>query len=236
MKKNLIILSSLLVISSSLIVVSCKKPVANIKSEIRDNSRNKKLLNDPNNMRKNNIQSDRSSRGKNVPQKEKEEKTSKFVKEIKSKINDAINKNDKKEIEKIVESIVTKYMQLSAGFKLHKISYEFNEKIKKWLNNFDADLISVEFLSFFNENINSKYVLKNINKYRDITKTKNKDIMVLELKDLFHQTLIEELEEESIRSKNEIDNFIKQEKYDKVKEIIFRLIEQIVNLEKSSIK
>nr|VZS00314.1 hypothetical protein MF5582_00534 [Mycoplasma feriruminatoris] len=243
MKRNLTILSSLLVIGFSAVIVSCKKPDVNIKNETKDISKIENPLNDSNNRdtsngktKNNNIQGGGPSKEESISKKEKEEKTSRFASEIKNKVNDAITKNDKDEITKIADSIITKHAQLSTSFRLSKISSEFNNKIKNWLNSQSIDSILPEFLLFFNENISGKYVSKNINKYKDITKEKDKNTIVAKLQDLFNQTLGEEIEQESSKYKNEIDNLIKQQKNDKVKEKIFDLIDKIVKLEKTSSK
>ncbi|WFQ91051.1 lipoprotein [Mycoplasma feriruminatoris] len=245
MKKILTIMNSFLVLCSSLVIVSCKKSNATMIKDLKDNSDNKKHSHDSDVSNKmfdnSNDNSNKDSKkpkpfnesqNETISKKEKDEKTNKFISEIKSKINDAIVKNDKEEIIKIVDSIFAKHTQLMANSKLSKISYQFNEKIKKWLNNFDIDSISTDFLTFFNENIDSKYVKKNIDKYKNIIRGQNKNTVISELQELFNQTLSEELEQESTKNKTEINNLIVQEKYVQAKEIVFKLIEEIAKLEK----
>lgn len=63
---------------------------------------------------------------------------------------------------------------MTSTSKIAKVSSELNNKIEKWLKNANIDQIQTEFLTFFNENISEQNVAKNIDKYKEIVKEKEK--------------------------------------------------------------
>ncbi|CEA11978.1 hypothetical protein [Mycoplasma capricolum] len=75
---------------------------------------------------------------------------------------------------------------MTSTSKIAKVSSELNNKIEKWLKNANIDQIQTEFLTFFNENISEQNVAKNIDKYKEIVKEKEKKTMVLKLQELFN--------------------------------------------------
>ncbi|WP_230577272.1 hypothetical protein [Mycoplasma capricolum] len=152
---------------------------------------------------------------------------------MKLKIITAIKEKNADEISKIAESITSKSIRLTSTSKIAKVSSELNNKIEKWLENTNIDQIQTEFLTFFNENISEQNVTKNIDKYKEIVKEKEKKTMVLKLQELFNNVFGEELEEEFYKNKNEINNLLKEQKYEQLKERLFGLIDQISILEKS---
>ncbi|WFQ90227.1 hypothetical protein [Mycoplasma feriruminatoris] len=255
MKKFLTILGSLTILSSSFVLVSCVSPKSDKKIEKNDNSNKNNISNeesnsnlkndsnhktnskDKNNSNSNNddnLMKDEPSKNEKLSDEEKKTKINDLVKKTKDEISKLIDSSDLNKLKEVIEAIISKNIQKVSESKQSKIDAEFNNNIKKWLGETSIENIQTEFLLFFNEFIDQSIVVKNINKYKEIFSKKDKENIVRELQELFANTFREDLERMFNVITTEINKLLTDRQYDKLKEKLFKLIDETAKLENVS--
>ncbi|WFQ92714.1 lipoprotein [Mycoplasma feriruminatoris] len=246
MKKFLTILSFLAVLSSSLFVVACKTPRTN-QNNIKDN----KELNDENNKldkKDNNTLNDKDKPQGDQPhttpmvsEKEKEKKIDEVVSKIKAEIEEVVSKKDKEKIKNYAIGFVEEILRKSFGQKGKEKISKLDDKILDLFSKSDFDQIKVEinllFSEIYGDNYNSKENIKE--KLTDLLSgiEKKKEEEILEIvNSLLAETLENEFNFEKKKISDEIEKFLNDNSFEKLKGKLFNILEQATKLEKSSIK
>ncbi|WFQ96048.1 lipoprotein [Mycoplasma feriruminatoris] len=249
MKKNLTFLSFITVLSSSIVLVSCKTSNSNqnINKKIDENKKEERNSS-PINEEKEKINPNEEELPKDEPdnksantREDKKEKTDSFASKLKKELEDHLNKKEKQSIMEFASKLFYRYLQKSNENNLLKDLLELENKISKLFDDDKYDEIKQELTVLFSEGFNkvtdsSEQLSKKIKGLLDKVTRGNKDSILEEIKDLFEKKVSKEFEEELKNKTNEINGLLSKEQYESVRNKLFDLIDEIANLEKTSIK